>query len=245
MSRFHLIHGVLAYVMSPLWFAFLVLGALLSMHGVAAGAGQWDDYSVKVLRWVAAIAFLSLFGPRILSLAMILARPSERVKWGRPGRLALGVLLEIVISALIAPILMISQTKALVEILTGRDAGWSAQTRGDGSIPWDIAFRRHGLHMAAGVAMGVFSYWVSPSTFLWLTPVIFGLLLSAPLTVLTADMGLSRCVLGLGLFATPEELDPPAILRAGRAAVLQPEPAVTTVPVTNAGVEPFPALRRG
>jgi membrane glycosyltransferase len=245
MSRFHLVHGVLAYVMSPLWFVFLILGALLSVHSVAPGAGQWDDYSVKVLRWVSAIAFLSLFGPRILSLAMILAKSSERAKWGRPGRLALGVLLEIVISALIAPILMISQTKALVEILTGRDAGWSAQTRGDGSISWDVAFRRHGLHMGAGVAMGVFSYWVSPSTFLWLTPVIFGLLLSAPLTVLTADMGLSRRVLDLGLFATPEELDPPAILRAGRAAVVQPEPALTTVPVTASAVEPFPSLRRG
>ncbi len=88
MSRFHLVHGVMAYVMSPLWFLFLILGALLSIQNLAGGVGQWDDYSVNVLQWVSAIAFISLFGPRILSLSLILARPSEVRTWGGAGRLA-------------------------------------------------------------------------------------------------------------------------------------------------------------
>ena len=44
----------------------------------------------------------------------------------------LGLLIETLISGLAAPILMLMQTVAVLQILLGRDAGWSAQRRDDG-----------------------------------------------------------------------------------------------------------------
>ena len=48
-------------------------------------------------------------------------------------------LIEIVLSALLAPILMLIQSGSVFQILLGRDTGWQPQRRDDGSIP----FARH------------------------------------------------------------------------------------------------------
>ena len=43
-------------------------------------------------------------------------------------------MVETLFSVLIAPILMLTQTTAVIEILRGKDSGWSAQRR-DGDAP--------------------------------------------------------------------------------------------------------------
>ncbi|MDB5460152.1 MAG: glucans biosynthesis glucosyltransferase [Caulobacteraceae bacterium] len=206
MSRFHMIQGALGYLMSPLWLGFLVISALMAMESHLTASGEWDMYSIRVLRWVLSTTFTCLFIPRLIALGLTLSKPSERRSWGRPDRLVLSVLLETALSALIAPIMMLSQTKALFDILRGRDAGWSAQKREDGSIVWRDALRHHSLHAVAGVVLGLFLYWVSPMTFAWAIPVVAGLVLAAPLAVLTADPALGALFLRWELFVTPEEI---------------------------------------
>jgi membrane glycosyltransferase len=222
MSRFHLAHGVMAYLMSPLWFAFLIFGACLSAERGVASLGEWDSYSARVLAWVASVAFLSLFIPRILALVLALIRPSERSRWGDLGKLIGGVLLETLTSVLVAPILMVSQTKALIDIFRGRDSGWAAQTREDGSISWREAAQRNILHTISGLLLAAFSFWVSRDAFLWIIPVSLGLILSAPLTVLTAHPAVGAMLMRRRIFVTPEELAPPI----GQVSPLPPEGAL-------------------
>ena len=120
MSRIHLIQGVLTYLMPPVWLLFLLVGAGVSAEAHVY-AQAWDDYSLDTLNWVVAISVLSLMAPRMLALIRALGRTQERRLWGDPWKLIAGVLLETVLSALIAPIMMIAQTRSLIEILMGRD----------------------------------------------------------------------------------------------------------------------------
>lgn len=216
MSRFHMIQGALGYIMSPLWLLFLISSGFLAMQSRMAQDGEWDMYGVRVLSWVLATTFVCLFLPRVIAVAQVLSRPEERKAWGGAGKLIAGVLLETVMSALIAPIMMISQSKALLDIVLGRDAGWSAQTREDGSVVWREAEKRHRLHLISGAVLGGLLYAVSPPTFLWSIPVIAGLLLAAPLTVMSANPRMGLRLLRLGLFATPEErANPPRVAVKG------------------------------
>ncbi len=65
------------------------------------------------------------------------------------------MLAEIVISALIAPIMMLIQSASVIGILSGRDSGWNAQRRDDGTLPWRRSAQAlrplHGVRARDGV----------------------------------------------------------------------------------------------
>ena len=68
-------------------------------------------------------------------------------------RLFAGAVAELVLSALYAPSMMIIQCRQLVEIVRGRDSGWSTQRRGDGTTPWGEIVRRHWMQTLIGIAL--------------------------------------------------------------------------------------------
>ena len=159
--------------------------------------------------------------PRLIAFGLILARRDDRRAWGDPVKLALGVVLETVLSALVAPILMVSQSKALFDILLGRDSGWGAQARDDGGVRWGDALRRYFLHLMVGGASACLLYATSGEGLAWAVPVVTGLVLAVPIVVLTADPAIGFAVLRLGLLATPEEIAHPP-----RPAPAEPRPAI-------------------
>jgi membrane glycosyltransferase len=99
--------------------------------------------------------------------------------WLGAPRAILAVAVETVFSMLIAPILMMTQTAAVVQILMGRDAGWNPQQRGDSGIPMREALRFHWRHMAIGVGLALLCWNTTPELAIWMAPVILGLMLSA------------------------------------------------------------------
>ncbi|MGZ3314207.1 MAG: glucans biosynthesis glucosyltransferase MdoH [Caulobacteraceae bacterium] len=209
MSRFHMLQGAMGYLMSPLWLLFLGTSTLLSLRSRFGAGGAWDIYGMRVLSWVLAVSILWLMAPRLIALGMILGRREERRAWGDPFKLAAGVVLETLLSALVAPILMVSQSRALFDILIGRDSGWAAQTRDDGGVPWGAALARHGLHLAFGAGAAGLLYLTSGEGLIWAAPVVTGLVLAAPIAVLTADPAIGLAFLRSGLLATPEEIAHP------------------------------------
>ncbi len=58
------------------------------------------------------------------------------------------------ISGLIAPVMMLIQSSSVAGILMGRDSGWNAQRRDDGSLPLRDVARRYGWHTAFGLSAG-------------------------------------------------------------------------------------------
>src|SRR6185295_15049580 len=95
-------------------------------------------------------------------------------------------------SGLIAPVMMLIQSTSVVAIVSGRDSGWQAQRRDDGSLPLSATMRRYGWHTAFGLLLALAAYEVSFSLFAWMTPVIVGLILAIPLAQWTASPAAGR-----------------------------------------------------
>lgn len=209
-SRMHLLRGVSTYLVAPLWLAFVVAATLQAFRSDSALSGEWDVDSLRLLSWVLAMAVLALLAPKIMSLAWVLGSPQQRRLWARPWRLIAGTLLEIVVSALIAPVLMMAQIRAFVDVILGQDSGWAAQTRSAHAISWRQALRLHGWQMVAGAGFLVMTAYASPAAFAAALPIGCGLILAIPIEKITASVRAGRwCV---DLLSTPEEASPPGVL---------------------------------
>src|SRR5690606_3352839 len=64
-----------------------------------------------------------------------------------------GASIETVLSMLLAPILMVTQTTAVAQIFAGIDSGWKPQRRDEAGMPITTAFRLHAGHIAIGLAL--------------------------------------------------------------------------------------------
>ena len=70
----------------------------------------------------------------------------------------------------------------------------------------------HGVQTLIGLAAGVVAYIYIPNYFWWFVPVVGGVLLSIPLSMLSSSVHLGHVTRGMGLFLTPEERQRPEVL---------------------------------
>ena len=127
-----------------------------------------------------------LLAPKLFGLILMLIaqRGAARLRRRASGSCS-RPLIEVVFSALLAPILMLIQSGSVFQILLGRDTGWQPQRRDDGSIPFRDIVRRHRWHTLLGAFAGVSAFLIATSLFLWMSPTIVGLLLAIPLSWLS------------------------------------------------------------
>jgi membrane glycosyltransferase len=159
-----------------------------------------------------------LLAPKLFGLLVTLARSDERRASGGFFTLIGSTLLEVILSALLAPIMMVIQSGAVMNILSGRDTGWNPQRRDDGSIPMRDILRRHRTHMALGVVSGIAAFLIAPSLFAWMSPTIIGLLLAVPISWASGQLAIGLWLKRRRLLQTPEESNPPPI--AGTASAI-------------------------
>ncbi|KQU04897.1 glucosyltransferase [Methylobacterium sp. Leaf469] len=228
-SRQHFATGIAGYVASPLWLAQLVVGIALVLQTAYVRPEYftsefglypvWPRFDpVRALR-LFGITMGILLAPKFLGLILALIDGPVRRACGGAVRLVLSSLIEILLSALIAPIAMLIQSGSVFQILVGRDTGWNPQRRDDGSIPWSDIVRRHRWHMALGLVTGIAAFAIATSLFLWMSPTILGLVLAIPISWASGQLAWGLALKRLGLLMTPEERDPPAIAtQAGRLA---------------------------
>jgi membrane glycosyltransferase len=153
-----------------------------------------------------------LFLPKVLALILITAKRRSR-RFGGVCRLAASILLEILVSALLAPIRMWFHARFVLLTLLRRPIKWAPQRRSDTETDWPEAIRDHGpaTVFAAFWILGLF--WIDHAASWWALPVAVPLLLSAPLSVYTSSVRLGRGLKKLGILLIPEELDPPDIVK--------------------------------
>ena len=135
--------------------------------------------------------------------------------------LTASALIEIIASALMAPLLMVIQSGAVIQIVLGRDTGWNPQRRDDGSIPFRDIVRRHRLQTALGFLTGISAFLLAPSLAGWMSPTIIGLILAIPISAASGMLSIGLALKRAGLLVTPEEAAPPPI--ATRANALMRE----------------------
>ena len=73
-----------------------------------------------------------LFGPKVLSLLHLFARPKEIASFGGPVRVLLSAILETLFSILTAPVLVWFHTRFVLRNIAGQTVTWHTQTRDGG-----------------------------------------------------------------------------------------------------------------
>lgn len=218
-SRFHLITGIFSYLSSPLWLLFICIGMVLSLQNsflvpdyFGEGATLFPSWPVidseRALNLFIATMVI-LFTPKICGLIYGLSNRAWRKGVGI-WRTILGTLSETLLSVLTAPILMVTQTSAVVSVLSGQDSGWAPQRRGDDGYSFATTLRHNLPATLLGVVLTVSAIIISPIHAAWLAPATIGLILSAPVSYFTAKSSAGQRAKRLGLLATPHDANPPA-----------------------------------
>lgn len=245
-SRFHLGLGALSYLASPLWALFVLLSMVHAagwhLSGGYAADGRPFPALVAVAPLVGALALLLL--AKVWALLVALGRPTTRARFGTPAKLAASVLLETVLACLVAPILMAFHTTFVINALLGRKVEWEAQRRDDNAPSLREVFRVHAPHTIAGLAAALFVAWTSHVLLWWMSPVLLGLVLSVPLSLLLGSVRIGRRLRAAGLLLIPEEISPPTILRLQRTYLAAETAARAAAPHPLAQLIADPLLLR-
>ena len=216
-GRFHLAYGVMHYVSGPLAVVFLLVAtgdaalgggfvqALLS--GGAAGTA------------LAVLALTLLYAGKLLCLGEVLADAGESRRYGGRLRLLAGAAAEQVGALVVSPVLILFYTRYVAALLLGQSVRWTTQPRDDRGVSWAEGWLRFRGVLAVGLlwlaALAGATYASGDSALLgWCAPLVFGLVAAIPAAILSSRTTAGRLVRRWGLFLTPEEAAPPAVLRA-------------------------------
>jgi membrane glycosyltransferase len=240
-NRFHLFQGIMGYLSSPIWLLFMLVSSLHRFNVSGLFDPQLNytmifGYAMPIPEAFALFTFtmVLIFLPKVLSVGLVL-KHGRSSAYGGPVRLIVSTVLEVVTSALLAPINMMFHAKFVVYILLGQGVSWVTQQRTASDDPdWREAIITHSGQTLFGLVWGASAYVIAPSFFWWLLPVLLGLVLSAPLSIALSRSSLGRRARELGLFLTPDETEP-----APELALLE-----NNLEQAYKQMQPIPELRR-
>ncbi|MEP3297421.1 MAG: glucans biosynthesis glucosyltransferase MdoH [Pseudoruegeria sp.] len=222
-SRFHLLQGAVAFLLSPAWFVVILAWSLIRampenttsyfnnsdpLHPAWPTAEPVDGLLVLVF------IYAMLLMPKLIGTFALGFRGRTRTDYGGWYNLAGTALFEILCSILYAPVMMVQQTIAVVFAVLGLSRSWVPQNRTSTGYSWAQVFRFHivetftGLTMVAGVVLGGVS--------LWLIPIAFSLVLAAPLSMLSGIRISEQAIRFLRL-DSPQNLREPRVVRRARS----------------------------
>ncbi len=172
------LNGVLSYVSALLWFAFLTLStargdpstSCTSPTTSRTAPSLFPEWPIWRPDWALCAARGHRHDPLPAEGAQHRAhrRSSARSAraYGGVVRLTLSVLLEILLSSLLAPIRMVFHSRFVVQNLLGRTVTWRSQEREDAETSWREAIRHHGFDTLFASAWGTALYCAEPELLL-------------------------------------------------------------------------------
>ncbi len=244
--RAHLFMGIMAYLGSPVWFLFLLISTWVAWDFRSSNLSQlpYEGYVGEYLGisgaeqawYLAGMVLLLLFLPKILAYVGTVLHPRRRKGFGNVFSLTVGVMMEALLSALLAPSIMVSHTLMVLGMVLGRSVNWGTQTRETDGTPWMEAIRYHGPAILLGLAWSALAWYIGHSFFLWMSPILAGLVLAAAVSVWTSRSRYGRALQRHKILATPEELVPPEVIRLADGAVAAVDVALTAQAPAREGV---------
>lgn len=215
-SRIHMLNGIMSYFSSFLWFLFLAFST------IAVYQTHQEDLSIVVIGSFADFVHLSihdefmlililtmgiLFLPKIFSiLRMLIFNKANFAKFGGFWKCVCSVLLEMVLSAMIAPIQMMFHTKFIIYTLLGKGVAWNTQNRdAEDGIKVSAAISVHGVQTLVGIVWALIAYYYSIDFFWWLSPITISLILSIPLSIALSKTSIGSSLKKKNIFITPPE----------------------------------------
>jgi membrane glycosyltransferase len=221
-SRLHLGIGIMSYLSSPLWLVLLGLGFALTLQARLIRPEYfsqdfqlfptWPRFDTELMMALFWFSMVVLLVPKMLGLVRALLSARIRGSCGGVIGVCASVFVEIVLSALYAPILMLTQSRYVFEILMGRDSGWKTQRR-DGGGSWAEAWAFHKRHVLIACITATTVWFLSPALLVWVSPALLGLFLSVLLSRASGSETIGRLLSRVALLRTPEERHRPALVR--------------------------------
>ena len=221
-SRLHLGVGIMSYLSSPLWLIMLGIGFALAVQSHLIRPEyfnhdfqlfpSWPRFDVELMMSLFWFSMAVLLIPKALGLIRALA--SKHIRRGGGGAIGIcaSFLLEVILSALYAPILMVIQCRHVFEVFMGRDSGWKPQRRHGGGTSWSDAWHYHKRHMMLSCMTAAVVWFISPPMLAWVSPALLGLFLSVLLSRASGSERLATVLARLGLLRTPDEVMVPDLV---------------------------------
>ncbi len=225
--RMALLNGVMAYMASPLWLAFLILTTVEAVQMTVARIDYfpeghqglfplWPEWRPEWALGLALSTLSLLFIPKFLAILDAVIHGTAR-QFGGVLRLFISVLAEIVVSVLLAPIRMMAHSRYVIGALLNLSLTWAGQNRTQ-ETSWRDAFLTQLPGMVVAAGWSAFAWSLDPMFFLWSLPVAIPLLLAAPTSVFLSRVGAGQALRTWGMLLIPEERVPVKVLEDARAA---------------------------
>ena len=214
-SRVHLVQGIMSYLASPLWLLLLVAG--MGLASVARYAEPnyfpdgfslfpaWPVFDPELALRLFSLTAIVLYLPKLLGLVLAVRDRALRQGCGGVSGLLKSVLAETLLSIFLSPVMMLIQSRFVLDVFLGRDSGWNAQNRDAHAIPFGTLLRRHALHVVAGIGCGVLAFTISWATFLWFLPIVAGLVTAPVVSWATGLSSFGQWLRHVNVFRIPEE----------------------------------------
>lgn len=211
--RIAFLTGVMSYLASPLWFAFLALTTVEATRLILFPPDYfprspslfplWPEWNPEMALRMAGVTMFLLFMPKLLAAIDVLLKKGAR-RYGGIWPLFTSVFREILLSALLAPIRMLAHTRFVLEALFNIRLRWAGQNRTE-ETGWRDAARTHFPGSAVGASWAVFAWWLKPMFFYWSLPIALPLVLAAPTSAWTSRVSLGDRLRRRRRFLIPEE----------------------------------------
>jgi membrane glycosyltransferase len=205
-SRLQLAMGCMAYIASPLWLITLIAGVAIQIQHSTDYDWWWYMLHPRFTAFQLGtlLAGALLVGPKVMGSIVTMSRRRERMAFGGARTILKGVAMEMAMSAVLAPILMIANTRAVWQILSGRDAGWQVQQREADGLAIADAKRAMRWQRIAGAVMVVFLA-LRPDLALGFAPLVLPLLFAPQLAVITSRRAVGDALAAKGYLVTPAD----------------------------------------
>lgn len=215
-SRFTFIQGIMAYLASPLWLMLFIASILAAIFPDRRPV--WLPFNEPPLEmWVLGAAVATVL---VLPKLMILIRglvDGRNQRFGGTPRVFASIVSEIVLSTIMAPVMLLLQTRAVTQVLLGLDGGWPATKRGQNWIGMRAAIEASWWIVALGaVTLGGTAIF-APAITVWVAPAMLPAILAPVLISWTSrpprHERLSQ------IFRTDTELVPTPVIKEFHAVV--------------------------
>lgn len=211
--RMAFLNGIMSYLSSPLWLAFLVLVSIETTRFTLWPVNYfpsphqlfplWPQWHPKWALWLAFSSVSLLFVPKLLALAD-LAMSGRASDFGGVLMATTGSVVESLVSSLLAPIRMLAHSRFVVMALLNVSLEWAGQNRGE-EISWSKALMAHGAGSVIAGVWATFAFVLRASFFFWTLPVSLPLVLGVPTSVLLSRVRLGEWLRRMGVLLVPEE----------------------------------------
>lgn len=229
-TRLHIFSGLMSYLSAVFWLCLIVVGLAIALQARYVRPEYfanpslfptWPVFDSERAFTLFIVSMAIVIAPKIFGWFAALINIPRCMQFGGPLLLTFSVLVEMIMSALYAPILMVHQFGVVVGIFRGKDSGWMPQSRDDGALSWGAVARTHAGHTLFGILLAGIALMLSKELFYWLLPITGGLMLSIPLSWISGGARRTKLIRWLGLLRAPEEKYPAPILVALEKAISQ------------------------